>query len=777
MTHQKLLRRASALAIVAGLATGGALPVVAQEGEDADAPEVIVITTTKREESVQDVSVAVTAVTGETLVDKGVFDITNIDILVPGLQFGQSGNDARPAIRGVRTEQVIGNAEPPVAFYVDGVYRSRPGQAFASFVDVNRVEVARGPQGTLFGRNAFGGAVNVISNDPVMGELDYGADIFVQNFNGLRTTGFVNIPVTDTVAVRVAGYRSRQDGFVDNLTDSDNDIRDDNRDYLRGIVRWEPTDRFDATLRADYFRTFGNGNGAFGYNVIGVPIDPQTGLTNAVTGVLDPRIGADPDGVVPGGRADVPFTQAADTDPFEISRNGDFRTDVEQVSVSGELNYDFGPVLARGIFSYADYDEFRQDDGDFSPVASVLNANLVEAETTSQEIQLISNTDSRLEWVLGGYFLQDESTDAFFQFVDDGSRQQTFATVQAALETTSFAGYADGSFSILDPLRVIGGIRYTSDDRDIVVTPVDSLDTTSFTGAPARTGSDTFDQVTFRAGVEYDFRDNTLLYAVVSNGFISGSFNGGTAPAQESFDEQTVDALEFGAKTAFDLGQFGTGTANVAVYYNQYEDLLSQQFVETVTDTGSVVLESFFGNGGEVDAVGAEIEVFWNPVPEAYLNTLISINQSEFGEFLLPNPFQDAPVNTLDPGLLEDGVQVFDLEGLSVPLQPEFTLTVSGGYEFDLGEYGRVTPSVDFFFSDEYRTSDQPFALGVQDAYTSTALRVEWVHPDEQFSAQAFVENVENEEILLRTLRFGGDLLAQEYAAPRIFGIRLSYRR
>lgn len=152
--------------------------------------------------------------------------LAGLDLLVPGFKFGQSGNDARPAIRGTRTQQVIGNADPLVTFYADGIYRSRPGQGLSPIFDVERVEVARGPQGTLFGRNSFGGAINVITRQPQLGDTTGGVALEVGSFNTVRAEGFANIG-GEHVALRLSGYSSSSDGWVKNVGRIGNNLHDD----------------------------------------------------------------------------------------------------------------------------------------------------------------------------------------------------------------------------------------------------------------------------------------------------------------------------------------------------------------------------------------------------------------------------------------------------------------------------------------------------------------------------------------------------------------------
>ena len=253
--------------------------------------EEIVVTAQKRDQSLQDVSVAVTAVSGDELKALGINDAFRLEILAPGLQLGMSGADARPALRGARTQQVEAN-DVAISFYTDGLYRPRHGQALAGFVDVNRVEVLRGPQGTLFGRNSFGGLIHVISNKPDPTETDYGFAVSGGDYSLAGFDGFFNAPLTDNAAVRFALKTETRDPFVENLTlGDDGGLKDSDMTYLRAQLLFAPSDTLDLTLRLESWQDDSNGNGHFGYFVEGIPVNLGTGLTNGVSGTMRPRVG------------------------------------------------------------------------------------------------------------------------------------------------------------------------------------------------------------------------------------------------------------------------------------------------------------------------------------------------------------------------------------------------------------------------------------------------------------------------------------------------------
>jgi iron complex outermembrane receptor protein len=766
MTHsfpKTILRR-----VVATLALTPFLFAASSAGaqeDDGGFLEEIVVTATKREMSVQDVSIAITAVSGVSLRDNGIVDITRLEVLVPGLQFGQSGSDARPAIRGTRTENVINNADPTIAFFVDEVYRSRPGQALASFVDAERVEVLRGPQGTLFGRNSFGGTVHVINEKPDFDAMSGNILTTFTNYNGVRAEGFWNIPVSDNVALRLSGMGDVRDGYVENTFDTSNNLKD-NRDWLvRGQLAFGNGTNFDGNISIEKFEGGGNGDGDFGYRTIGVAIEPGTGLVST-SGVIEPRAGQDPTGASGGGRADSNYFPA-DPGPYTIARYHDMTMDLEQTTASVNLNWEFSDFATlTAILSYADYYEQRTDDGNFATWPGNIFGNTVTAETTTQEIRLTSIGDDRFEWVIGTYFLQDESSDRFLfaganvpvpdDPISDPVLTETpeFGCCDTRVdEIDAMAVYADGSFSLTDTFRLVGGIRYTEEDR--------SLDVTN-----GVTGADKWDFVTWRAGLEFDATDSSMLYLMGSTGYLSGGFNSINNPiVPQTFDEQEITALEVGWKNSL-LG--GNMILNVFVYYNDITELLAQGFVADPAAGGNLLSYNF--NGGEVEAKGIEVEVDYAPNENLRLSAGLSYNKSEFGDFVVVAQGSFETGGDFVHPVSEN--QAFQLDGRQVTLNPETTFSLSADYTFYLDEHGTITPALTFYASSDYLTTDQPYSFSAQDSYTRTDLRLTWQSADDRFMVQGFINNVEDEAVLTRTVVFGGALAIGDYAAPTIYGIR-----
>ncbi len=431
------------------------VPALAQETAASDqgarALEEIIVTAQKRDESLQDVALAVTAVSGDALAAAGIVDLSTLDKLVPGLQFGQSGTDARPAIRGARTENVSVQQDPIISFYVDGVYRSLTSQALAAMVDVARVEVLRGPQGTLYGRNAFGGAVNVISNAP-SAEAAYGASLLYGNYNRVRLEGFGNVALTDNLFFRVAYSQDSHDEIIENIFNPDAGLRDKDEKYVRAALRWEPTASMDFTLRASRWEQGGAGNSDFGVKLMGRALNRgslEAVLTSPIEPV-NPRVGA--------GFSAVP------SDKYTVYSDYQTKLDTAQDTLDLEANFDLGWANFKVLLGYADFSTFRDADTDISNFGSGFSAQDDSVESMSQELQLTSTSDGPLEWTAGAFFLQDDKTGLFIfdrLFMTDpvtNTPNQTPAPNSdfdslAKVDVDSMAFYGQATYSITDSFR------------------------------------------------------------------------------------------------------------------------------------------------------------------------------------------------------------------------------------------------------------------------------------------------------------------------------------
>ncbi len=740
-----------------------------------DALDEIIVTASKREQSVQDVSVAVTAISGDQLAALGITDSFRLDVLVPGLQLGMSGSDPRPAMRGARTQQVEAN-DVTIAFYTDGLYRPRHGQMLASFVDMNRVEVLRGPQGTLFGRNSLGGLIHLISNKPSTEATDFGFALTGGDYSQVKGEGFFNAPLGDTAAFRIAVATETRDPYVENIAIGDaGGLKDADYAYVRAQLAFTPSDAVNINLRAEFWGDDSNGNGSFGYYAEGVPIDLATGNTNGTTGVMQPRIGQS--STQSGGRGGAGLdatAQATTSSPYIISEDTINERDLEETTLAADINWSLSAVDMKVTLAYMDYAELRWADCDFSTNAGTRCGNDITSKTTQAEFQLNSNTDGNFQWVAGLFYMQEDLTDAFLWFDVSGNDAGNVPIVPAnantyaswaneiRVDTTSVAVYAQGDYAVSDTVRIIGGLRYTEDDRDWTVWGQDpDLTTLGFTVLSVPDGTGTWDDITWKAAVEMDVGDSSMAYLSVSTGFQSGNQQG-AFQGTNFYDQQLVTAYEIGSKNML-AGD--TVLLNVSFYFNDYEDMLVTRFEDTAQTT-----LAFAANAGEIEAIGLEVEFDWAATEQLQLGTRFNFTHARYGDFTLPNVYQEG-------GNLSVGTEtnLFQLEGMQVQNSPDFTATLLGSYTIDLGSSGTLIPGLVFYYTTDYRVDDSPFNYGNQDSYTKTDLSLTWISSEGDWSVRAWVTNLEDEATLLKATRFGGDLAFTDYANPRMWGVTFSY--
>ena len=775
MRYSKLLtlsRAASLSAMTAFLLAG---PAFAQTTaatptapETSGGVEDIVVTAQRTEQRLQDVPISISAFSAEDLKRTGTDDITRLSQNTPGFSFGRSGLEARPAIRGVRTENVAGNGDPTIGFYVDDIYQSRAAQAGQPFIDVARVEVLRGPQGTLFGRNVFGGAVSVVSALPSK-DFDFGGDVTVGNYSRVGVTGFVSIPLAETFAIRIAGTRETRDGYVKNIVVPGNDLYSKDTKFVRGTALWTPTDGLEVVLRASYWTEGGSGGQAFGYKPQGGFINPNDTQAN-----YDARGGRDLNGVLvrnlnffslaSGQRDGIADFQGRDlgvtVNPDPYIWQGQLRSfaNLEQTAISGQIKYSTDSIFIRSITSYQNF-SYVANSGEVAGPTAAESRQKRGSKATSQELQIGGVDTNPFQWIVGLYYLNDKVFDEFGSFrtnINDGiagSRGPFTAKV------VSKAAYAQASYYVLPQLRLTGGIRYTEDEKTFDVTNfriVAGVDVVNNSFKLAGT----FKKTTWRAGLDYFATPDNMIYANVSTGFRSGGFNGGagTNPLiPPTFNPETVTAYEFGMKNRF---LDGAVQLNLAIYRNDFRDLQVQnQFVVGLTTLSAI------RNAGRAYSQGIEIDLQARPTEALTLNATANFVKTKYTDYITGAPpnYPAAPAG-------------FSLAGKQIPFNPRSKFTFGARYDIGLGDAGTLTPSASAIVSSSYYNTDYNTVLDIQNAYAKFDARLAWRSSDERYGIDLFVENIGNTAVKNRGV-FGSQGLNASYETPRFYGIKLSIRK
>ena len=806
-------------ASVGAIAMTGHSAAHAQDNETAEEDSgIIIVTANKREQSIQDVSSSIQAFDAEALDNSGINDVSRLELVTSGVNFAFTGNDAKFNVRGANSSNTFADNSSIVGAYVDGVYKARASQQTRAFFDVQRVEFLKGPQGTLYGRNTFAGALNVYTNAPDLNEISAGIEIGYERFDTLKAEGYINTPLSDTVAFRYAGYVNKGDGYIRNLAGPDIGQQDDKGFRISAL--WEPSSDFNAILRFQHTAEDGREAGLFGYTFLCRNVTPS-GHTDAFGNQRDcavPTRGSGPPGNLFAANSGQP-----NTGPYTIAQDYVPDVDLEETVVSLELNASFGAIDVKSITSYTDFQNLFGFDFDFSPNPHSVGGFDETAEAFTQEINFNTNFDGPFNLTGGAYYSKD---DQFFSFsiynetlrtdplgrvdtpvLDNGGQPvldgtgaplilpvltstpiqgldrsfNGFFADSAFIESETFGIFAQGTFEVTDALRLIGGIRYSSEKKTlegggsnftangpVTVRPEfvgasprvlpDSRDVFAIdrNAAGANTASETFNNVDYKIAVEYDVNPDVLIYATTSTGFLSGvvNNNGSTTDQQES------QVYEIGMKSIL-----GDGFVfNIAGHYTEYSNLLAQfQVIDPNTGIGV----TFSENSGTIEVFGVEAEAQWSPTPEFDLSAIFAYTNSEYGNFGQTSPYQ-----------LNNGTQTLfvDLEGEQTTFSPELTFTLIGAYEIDFGDAGTLTPIAQFFYSDGFNVSNL-FALdpsAQQGSYTKTDLRLVWESAERGYGIEVFVENLENEAVLTRANNNGGDdLLQGSYLYPRNYGVRL----
>jgi iron complex outermembrane receptor protein len=481
---------------------------------DSGELQTITVSANRRAEDQQRVSVSVTAVTGATLAERNVTDLSQMESLSAGFTFSRSGVDARPSIRGVRTENVAVNGDTTIGYFVDGVYKSRAQQAMLGFVDVARVEILRGPQGTLFGRNTFGGTVAITTVEPELKSFETNVGLELGSFGKKRVDGALNLPLGETAALRLAGVIERADPWVKNDFNGAAGLFDRDLKYLRASLKIKPTRDFDAVLRADITDQGGNGGSAFGYKMAGTYLHTAScqQLFNADYLALNTR-GGNRDGVndctrtqgagagtgasAIGSSLDLGIPAYAPGQLDRINNNYQPILDLRDSNFTADLTYRLPGLTLKSITGVADFAATRTQDTDFSASTIGIDYQKTAAKTLTQELQVLSDTKGPLSYVAGVYYFKDELLGRFINQQEPRTIRSSALTAPLTLaqngagffdlqlpKTESTAVYGQLSFNATQALTLTAGARYTRDKKSFKFANANAVLPLNAAGAP-----------------------------------------------------------------------------------------------------------------------------------------------------------------------------------------------------------------------------------------------------------------------------------------------------
>ncbi|MBB6250962.1 TonB-dependent receptor domain-containing protein [Nitrospirillum iridis] len=686
-----------------GLAVAGTLPARAQTTAPADTGALteIVVTAERRSTDVQKTPIAITTVTGEALAQQGTVNLQNAIALIPSVQVQQTNFGATFYIRGIGTRGTDGPS--PVAVNIDGVYQERAEVTNSAFADVNRVEVLRGPQGTLYGRNANGGSVNVITNGPVLGRVEGAGTLQYGNYNTLKTEGVINVPLGDKVAVRGVFSSYSHDGYLSNGLD------DADEKYGRVKVLAQPTDDVRVLLEADLQKDGGKGAGN-----VRLPVDSRS----------NPWEGDDYSSMYA-----IPTGDALYCNPHCTASY-----DMQNVDVHGQVDWDAKFANLTLLAAHQDFEKTYVQP--FSGTYERYHLPLIQ---NSVEFRLASEDDSRLKWVAGFYYLNQD---------DSGAKKTnyTFDSVENVVHGTvdSKAVFGQATYPVTDRLRVTAGLRYTNDTLE--ETDESGTQTATTVASPMKA---TFAKTTYKVGVEYDLAAANMLYAQVSTGYKAGGLSTFTG----NYGPEEITAYEVGSKNRFLNDRL---QINLAAYYYEYTGY-QLSYYHYVNDTP----EFFTSNvPGTTKVYGWEAEGSYMLTPDDRVDFSVNNGYSSFGNATV---------------LLSCGADICAtaLGGRELPRNPRWTGTAAYEHTFNLNDGARVTAGVNMQAKSSYYIDLLRFSYSEADPYSIWNGKITYEAPNGQWSISAYVNNIGNTPVVQQANTAGSVNVYSVIGDPRTYGVVL----
>lgn len=760
---------------VVALAVGS--PAVAQEVSDSPDEggiQEIVVTANKVAEDVQDVPIAITALTSERLETTGTTSLEGITRLVPSVTFRKGTTSANSAIvmRGVGTITFSIAAEPSVSTVVDGIVLSRSGQAFMDLVDAERLEVLRGPQGTLFGKNASAGLVNIVSKG---GTDSFEAEAKAEYYEGdeYRLRGSLSGPLGTDLSARVTGFYGSYDGNITNVFGGQNEQVNGYEHYgARGILDYDGAIA-NVRLIADYFRADDDCCADITTVSRGAVLDAELGLPGGVAQGLDQRF---------------------------VNHNLVTRTEDTQwsLTLSGDLEVSDSHTLSV-VGGYRNWRNTELREGDFLPraivgTAELHDSGLVTTEQLSVEARLASDPDMPFFYQVGAFAWYSDNTQTFTReditcasstlpVAASGARPCNLAdtvntlfptaTSQSEVGSTNFAVFGQATYRLSDLIAVTGGLRYTWDDLTYVHTRAPGVNAATglpatgpgISGSPAggtlasggngtntSAGSSNNGNLSGKAVLQVTPSDNVMLYGSYTRGYKGPAFNvffNHTAPTNAiPIDEETSNAFEIGAKTQFLDNRV---QLNLAAFTVEYEGFQANNFVLL---NGAVV--SNLTNAGTVKSQGVEVDLLAVPVEGLTLRASAAYADAFVKEFN-PNPQTNAPDAR---------------NGTRLPLAPEFVYTVGAGYEGDVGP-------VRLYLDTDFRHVSEQFSdlgeSGPIDPYGIWNASIGFSDAQDRYRLTLHARNITDQSYALLNVS-AGQRLQIPRDADRYFGVSLRAR-
>ena len=745
------------VSLIALAAPGIALSQTEAPGIEAPSGSDIVVTARRREERLQDVPIAVSAVDASALDSRGLDNVTQISQIAPNIQFtpGQGGNSGgiAPFIRGVGENDFIITSDPAVGVYIDGVYVARTFGATTELLGIDRIEVLRGPQGTLFGKNTVGGAINIVSAVPGR-EQKIEADLRYGSFNTVRGRVYAETPLSDSWSLGVAALGEFGEGWQkipsgDNLG---------NRKVMAGkLALHYDGEGLDAVLQVDglHRRQHSAPHSMIAFTPTFFSFLQSTFLTPCCT--------------VPG---DIDRTDS----------NSELNKDqTDAVNASLTLTKDLGGATLKSITAYRYVDALFGRDGDASSQVNYAgDIHDERARQISQELQLSLDLGGRGTLLLGAFAYREKTRDNTRLIVADGlfpalvaAGLDPFPTPDGPIpasaldfnidfrnrqRTDNLALFANGNYEVADGLSLELGARYTWEKKKFFqsATRIYSGEPL-LAGTPSYTLEKSWDAFTPRASLSYKFRPNLMAYASYSRGFRSGGFNGRPTSLEEigSYDPEYLTSYEAGLKTGFG----GIATINLAVFRNEYRD--QQILVSTVSPTtGLIVVRN--ENAGRSRIQGIELEGAFKVSPRFTVTGALGLLDAKYLEYVS----------------VIGGVPT-DVSRRELKQAPDITANASAVYQAPLSDNVEGVLRLDAAYKSQVFVDAENTPLLRQPDHAILNASAELRFADRGLSVRVGVDNITDRRIITAgydaSTSFG--FTEAYYSPPRRYSITLALRR
>jgi len=683
----------------------------------------VVVSSTKRDLTIQEAPLSVSVVSSDIIESAGATNFSEISTLVPSVVFSsqQSPVQSNVGMRGVTTAGGSAALEPSVGIYVDGVFTDRTAIGIGDFNDIERVEVLRGPQATVFGNSSPAGVINFVTKDP---ESEFGADLRATfgNFNRQQFSATVTGPISgDVLTGRLSGYSHTRDGYLENLVGEDSN--DQNSFGLRGKLLYAPTDIFDATLTVEYSETDQN---------CCAPV--YTGVTQEM---LDRFATASPEFPFTG--TGVPFPENGFEDQV-VAVDGETSYNQELFGTSLRMSWQLGGYELTSISSYRDIEQLSVADIDFTGLDLLTFPRVLrENQQISQELRLISPSDQDFTYLVGAYYFEKDVSERSGLVINPqlagllgGNILPATSPSMNDINNTNYAVFGEGTLDLTDRFSVTGGLRYNFDDKEIMAS-ASRLRADGSELSPTQTIPEEFQQrdggeLTGKIVGQYDWSENWNSYLSYTRGYKAFGINDDAnllrniPGASFFFDSESVNNYEFGTK-GFDPTT--NTTISVVVFRTEYDDF---QSLSSFTDSNND-LRFFLQNAASLTSDGVELDFTSRPVDNWTFTGSVAYLDASFDSF----PDAQGPDGPVD----KSGDVLFDAPKWSGSFVARYSRPVGDGFE--------IYSQGDVFYRSQVFTDQNLDPLEVQDAYTKFNLRVGFGAEDGNWSIEAWGRNLTDE--------------------------------